>query len=151
MCTSLCNSTSGFSSKPSNSTFSSSNKLTKAEYGDVMQLNYVQSPTEDEAASPHQYADSEPRTPGSMRSPGLSPDQAQHAFFTHAVARPTTARIPVTLTDADAELDLESGRQRAVRLDSVGIDEDGEKRQRTVRHSQMPSKLSVQVTSEATE
>jgi hypothetical protein len=53
--------------------------------------------------------------------------------------------------DADAELDLESGRQRAVRLDSVGIDEDGEKRQRTVRHSQMPSKLSVQVTSEATE
>ncbi|KAJ9110981.1 hypothetical protein QFC20_002748 [Naganishia adeliensis] len=141
-------STSGFSSKPSNSTFSSSNKLTKAEYGDVMQLNYVQSPTGDEVASPNHYADSEPRTPGSMRSPALSPDEAQHAFFPSAVARPTTARIPVTLTAADAELDLESGRQRAVRLDSVGIDEDGEKRQRTVRHSQMPSKLSVQVMSE---
>lgn len=109
-----------------------------------MQLNYVQSPTGD-TASRDQYADSEPRTPGSLRSPDLSPDQNQHAFSPAAIAPPRVARVPITLTNADAELDLESGRQRAVRLDSVGMDEDGEKRQRTVRHSQVPSKLSVQV------
>jgi hypothetical protein len=109
-----------------------------------MQLNYVQSPNGNDAA-PDQYADSEPRTPGSLRSPGLSPDQSQHAFLPGAITQPQIARVPITLTDADAELDLESGRQRAVRLDSVGVDEEGERRQRTVRHSQVPSKLAVQV------
>lgn len=113
-----------------------------------MPLSYVQSPTRENDASPNQYADSEPRTPGSLRSPQLPPDHAQYAFYPSAAPQPAIAKLTTTVSDVDPELDLESGRQRAVRLDSVGIDEDGERRQRTVRHSQMPSKLSVQVMSE---
>ncbi|KAJ9096420.1 hypothetical protein QFC21_005242 [Naganishia friedmannii] len=135
-------SSSGFSSKPSQSTFSSTYKQAKSEGGDVMPLNYLPSPTRENEAG-GTYAESEPATP---HSPSRVPvNYTQHyGNFALAVSPPAAAQITTTVRGADSEVDVESGRTRTVRLDSVGIDEDGELRERMVRHSQMPSKLSVQ-------
>jgi hypothetical protein len=89
-----------------------------------MQLLHIRSLNGQNTASPQQWTNNEPRTPGFLRSPGFPSDQTQRTFLPTPVARPPTARIPITLTDADPELDLESGRKRAVKVNSIAIDED---------------------------
>lgn len=111
-----------------------------------MALNYVASPTREEGTTDHQDSESEPRTPNTALDTSRRPsDGTELSYQPICPVRPTAAKTTRALGPEDFELDLESGRQRAVRLDSVGIDEDGERRQRTVRNSQVPSKLSVQV------
>jgi hypothetical protein len=109
-------------------------------------LNYVTSPNREDETTDHQYSESEPPTPNDALDTSRRPsDGTDLSYSPISPIRPTPAKTTRALGPEDFELDLESGRQRAVRLDSVGIDEDGERRQRTVRHSQVPSKLSVQV------
>jgi hypothetical protein len=111
-----------------------------------MALDYVTSPNREDGTTDHQYSESEPPTPNIALDTSRRPsDGTELSFAPTSPIRPTAAKTTRTLGPEDFELDLESGRQRAVRLDSVGIDEDGERRQRTVRQSQVPSKLSVQV------
>lgn len=107
-----------------------------------MPLSYLPSPTRENEIS-ETNAESEPPTP---RSPSRIPVNysRQYSNLTVATPPPAAAQITTIVRGADSEVDVESGRPRAVRIDSVGVDEDGDLRERTVRHSQMPSKLSVQ-------
>lgn len=109
----------------------------------MVALNYAATPTKEDGPALGHYAESEPQTPSTGLNPSRRPsDHDEDDASPIAPMRPIAAKTKKALGPEDFELDLESGRQRAVRLDSVGIDEDGERRQRTVRHSQMPSKLS---------
>ena len=112
---------------------------------DVMALDYTASPTEEDRATGVHHEDCIPQTTSTAPSPSrrLS-DHDQLEASAISLTQPAAAQMKKALGPEDFALDLEFGRQRAVRLDSVGIDEDGERRQRTVRHSQVPSKLSVQ-------
>lgn len=107
-----------------------------------MPLNYLPSPTRESEAG-GRYTESEPQTPHSPSRVPVNYAQ-QYGHFSDALSPPAAAQITTTVRGADSEVDVESGRTRAVRLDSVAMDEDGELHERTVRHSQMPSKLSVQ-------